>query len=408
VSLPLDRVNTLLGTALSAGDVTDLLTPLGFDVVGSSGLLAVTIPTNRPDIRPSHHGIADVIEEIARTYGYSRIPRRASAWSQPGRRNPRQSFRTSVRQVFLGLGASEAWTSSLVAPGEGALLGVAEPEIVVANPLTADESRLRRSLLPGLVRALGYNADRRQADLSLFEIGAIFIHPEASGSGRASRAGSAGGTTIDLPAEQELGVIVMAREGDDASTAVAAFSALSEALRLRDVRIRTQVQSSLLAGLHPTRTAGLVDASSDSLIGSLGEVDPALVAALAPGLSSQRVAALVLDLDVLSDPARCLRRSPVAEPVSRFPSADLDLAFSVPDAVAVDAVLDALRAGAGDLLESARLFDVYRGDGLNEGERSLAFSIRLCAQDRTLSDEEIGAVRESMIGSAAQCGASLR
>jgi phenylalanyl-tRNA synthetase beta chain len=409
LQVPLDRVETLLGVTQTSQEVAGLLQPLGFVVTERSpGELEVLVPTNRPDVRHSSHGVADVIEEIARTYGYSRLPRRASAWPQPGRHNERQRPRSIVRQVFVGFGASEAWTSSLVAPGEAALVGIVEPELVVANPLTAEESRLRRSLLPGLLRALGYNADRRQAELALFELGAIFIHPEVPRAGRSARAGAAGGQLVSLPSERELAVALLARPSDDARTAVAVARALGDALGMANLRMRAPQGETVLAGFHPTRSALMVDGRSGATLGAVGEVDPRLVQQLAPGLGGQRVAIVMVDLDQVDDPEKCTRRSPVATVVSRFPSADLDLAFVAADTMAVDALSDVLSEAGGSLLESLRLFDVYRGSGVDEGSRSLAFSVRLCAEDHTLSDEEISEVRSSMIEAAASLGALLR
>jgi phenylalanyl-tRNA synthetase beta chain len=410
IELPLARVESLLGVAIDGGEVARLLGPLGFVVDDLGGeTVRVHVPTSRPDVRSAPYGIADVIEEIARIYGYSRIPRRTLAWSAPGARNPKAQMRTSSRAALLGLGASEAWTSSLVGEGELAVLGIDEPEIAVANPLSSEESRLRRSLLPGLVRAVGYNADRRLEPLALFEIGQVFFHPSVPGHARTSRAGGGGEVSEALPDEREMAVALFARPSDDARTAVAALTAILDALDIDRVVLRaTTDESDALAGLHPTRRAVVLDATSGALLGSVGEVDPLLASRLAPGLGERRIAVVQLDLDALRDPTRTTRRSPVARPVSRFPSADLDLAFSVPDSIPVDEVLNALHSGGGELVERAALFDVYRGPGVAEGTRSLAFSIRLCAQDRTLSDEEIGATRASMIEAATALGAVLR
>ena len=410
LDVPLSRVNGLLGTQFQDADIAGLLEPLGFTVdVKDSDVLVVSVPTNRPDIRATHHGIADVIEEIARTYGYSRLPRRVLAWPQPGARNPRQSFRSQLRDVFIGNGSSEAWTSSLVGEGELEKLGLSESEITVSNPLTIDESRLRRSLIPGLVRSIGFNADRRQEDISLFEIGATFLHPDGEQAGRVARAGSLGSHDVHLPYEQECAVLLSAREDDDARSAVGIFHMVASALRLQDVRIRTAPSGTPeLAGLHPTRSALLRDQSTNEIVGALGEVDPSLVGELAPGAKEQRIAALVLFLDVLGDPHRCLRHDEIARTPSRFPSADLDFAFVVSDEIPSDAIEDALRLGAGDLLEDVHLFDVYRGTGVTEGARSLAYRVRLSSSTATLSDDDIGSARTSMISAAQSAGAILR
>ncbi len=406
LALSIERVNATLGTELDAVAIGSLLTPLGFDVVDEgAGSLTIGIPMNRPDIRRTHHGAADLIEEIARIYGYSRIPRRAMAWPAPGRPSDRQRLRAALRDVLCGLGASEAWTPSLVAPGDLALLGRDEPEIVVTNPLTHDESRLRRSLLPGLVRAIGYNVDRRQEDLALFEIGAVFVHPDVDREGRSARAGSAGGSEVLLPKEPEMAVAIFARASDDARTALGAAHAVADALGLVDLRLDA---SSPVPGLHPTRSAILVDRTTGARLGQVGEVDPGLVEVLASGAGERRLGYVELDLDVLADASRATRRDPAARPVSRFPSSDFDLAFVLADGVQADRLLDVVGEAAGDLLEDIRLFDVYRGPGLPEASRSLAVRVRLCAEDRTLSEDELGQARSAMIEAAGAINAALR
>jgi phenylalanyl-tRNA synthetase beta chain len=141
--------------------------------------------------------------------------------------------------------------------------------------------------------------------------------------------------------------------------------------------------------MHPTRTGTLtVDGNA---IGVVGEVDPGVVDEL--GIDG-RIAWLDLDLASLHNAPR---RSPIAKDVSRFPSSDIDLAFVVPDEVAAGDVLDTLRTSAGELLVNAELFDVYRGTGVPEGARSLAFTLRFCALDRTLTDAEVGERRAACI-----------
>ena len=408
VTVPIERVNALLGTDLDASEAVQLLSRVGFAAIDADGILAVAIPTNRPDIRDGDPGVADVTEEIARTAGYSTLPRRRPSWPQPGAPGDRQAFRAAVREVILGIGASEAWTSSLVAPGEIALLGLDEEEVVITNPLTVEESRLRRSLLPGLLRSVGRNLERRQEQVALFEIGSVFVHPSAGGPRRTTRAGALGGHEAEVPGEAERLHLLIAHDDADARTAVAVAQLLAEGLGLRRVIVGAQSGDDLLAGLHPTRAALLVDKATWCVVGAVGEVDPRLVEELAPGARDRRIASVEIDLDVLRDATKVLRRPLEAAPVSRFPSSDLDLAFVAPDAVGVEALLDAVAAGAGDLLEDIRLFDVYRGPGVEDGSRSLAFRCRLVADDRTLDDAELASVRQTMIDAAATVGAILR
>ena len=173
-----------------------------------------------------------------------------------------------------------------------------------------------------------------------------------------------------------------------------------------------------LAGLHPTRSALLVAhdiAGAEVALGTVGEIDHdvavtfGLVQAAGGGTAARRIGWLEVDLGVLFDETRVPRRVTVVGAVSRFPSSDIDLAFVVGDAHPADAVGATLRQAAGDLLESVRLFDVYRGTGIDEGSRSLAYRLRFCSAERTLTDEEVGALRGQCIEAVAtEYGAVLR
>jgi phenylalanyl-tRNA synthetase beta chain len=290
---------------------------------------------------------------------------------------------------------------------------------MVANPLDAEKPYLRRSLLPGLLGALAYNAGRRQPDLRLFEVGVVFSHP-GSGLARVVERSGAGGTErAELPGERELLSTVFAGEEDDARSAVAAWHVLADALRLSDVQMVPPGDGTPpLPGLHPTRSAHLMARAgtlSEVTIGSVGEVDPVVAARFDLTRTSggvtvpRRIGWLDVDLGVLLDETKVPRRVAVGGAVSRFPSSDIDLAFVVDDRHPAAAVGEALRAAGGDVLESVHLFDVYRGTGLDEGARSLAYRLRFCAPDRTLTDEEVGELRTRCIDAVTeQFGASLR
>lgn len=413
LGVPLSRVNRQLGTSFDGAEVAELIGPLGFgceeDAGGDGTTLAVTVPTNRPDVRPAPFGVDDVIEEVARSYGYARLPRRRPSWPDPGRLTRYQRERRRVRDVLAGAAADEAWTPSLVTEDHHRRLGLAGPAVEVANPLAADERFLRRSLLPGLLAALAYNADRRQGAIRLFEVGVVFSHPD-TGRGRAvARAGAGGARAATLPGERELLGAVFAAPGDDARHAVAAWHALADALRLDGVRLRTAepgAEPEELVGLHPTRSCLLRSAGGD-VLGAVGEVDPQVVAAF--GAGSGRVGWLGVDLGLVLDPDRVPRASELARPVSRYPSSDVDLALAVDDAVPADEVAEVLSRAGGELLESVTLFDVYRGPGVAGGRRSLAYRLRFCALDHTLTDAEVGELRTACIEAAvAGVGAELR
>ena len=352
-------------------------------------MVTVAVPTNRPDIRPAPFGIDDVIEEVARTFGYSKVPRRVPTWPQPGRLTARQRARREVKDVLRGLGASEGWTDTFVSAAAHDDVGLVGPAVRVTNPLDAEKPFLRRSLLPGLLGALAYNASRRQPDVRLFEVGVVFSHP---GSGRRAiveRSGAGGTERAELPGERELLSAVFAGEEDDARAAVAAWHVLADALRLSEVRlVRPNDGTPPLPGLHPTRSAHLMARAgtlNEVTIGSVGEIDPAVAARF--GLTRtaggatvpRRVGWLEVDLGILLDEEQVPRRRTIGGAVSRFPSSDIDLAFVVEDRHPADAVADALRTAGGELLESVHLFDVYRGTGIDDGARSLAYRLRFCA-----------------------------
>jgi phenylalanyl-tRNA synthetase beta chain len=421
VRVPVARVHSQIGVELSGERIAELIGPLGFTVLepGGDGVLEVMIPSNRPDVRPEPYGVDDVIEEIARTFGYSNVPRQTPTWPQPGGLTALQRKRRVAKDVLCGLGASEGWTDTFVSAGQHAEVGLTGKAVRVSNPLDAEKPYLRRSLLPGLLGALAYNAARRQGDVRLFEVGVVFSHPGAGLPRVVERAGAGGAERAELPGERELLSAVFAREDDDARQAVVSWHVLADAFRLDLVRLLAPGAGlPRLPGLHPTRSAHLVVTASRSeplVIGAVGEIDPAVASAF--GLTRsvggstvpRRIGWLEVDLGLLFDEERVPRRITVGGAVSRFPSSDIDLALVVEDSRPADAVAQGLREAGGDLLESVTLFDVYRGTGISEGARSLAYRLRFCAQDRTLTDEEVGALRARCIGAVEkEFGAVLR
>jgi phenylalanyl-tRNA synthetase beta chain len=394
------RVNGLLGTGFSADAIAALLRPLGMTATPTGGdddPVAVVVPTFRPDIRPEPMGEADLAEEVARTYGYSRLPRRHPAWPQPGRLTDRQRERRRLKEVLCGLGASEAWTPAFVTEADQLAAGWAPPYVEITNPLVEAERFLRSSLVPGLLRALLHNAERRQGDIRLFEVGSVFHRLEVP-----TGAGPDAGQT------ERLGT-VFAGEGDDAWSAVAAWRTVADALGLADWELEqgphhdpaTRVLHEYRSGtLLSGGLSGRADDGRRAVLGVVGELDPAVIEAY--GLVGadgrpHRVGWLDLDLDVLLDHDRTARRPLESLPVSRFPSSDIDLAFVVPDEVPADRVEATLTEAGDELLESVQLFDVYRGGSLGDGVRSLAYRLRFCALDRTLTDGEIGGLRAACI-----------
>ena len=418
LDVPVARVQRQIGVALTPEEIAGLIEPIGFacgldKVEGGSGYLQVTVPTNRPDVRTAPFGIDDVIEEVARTYGYANVPRRTPAWPQPGHLTSLQRSRRTLKDVLCGLGASEGWTNTFVSEEAHRRVGLEGPAVRVSNPLTNDEPFLRRSLMPGLLAALGYNAGRRQGAIRLYEVGVVFSHPDEGHPRVVERSGAGGTQKTLLPGERELASVVFALDDDDARTAVGAWHVVAEAFGLAGVRLvaaGADGESPMLPGLHPTRSARLVavGAQGTVTIGAVGEIDPGvaqtwgLTQPTSAGTAPRRIGWLEVDLGLLFDETVVARRSMLAAAVSRFPSSDVDLALVVDDKFPADAVAQTLAGAAGELLESVTLFDVYRGAGIPEGARSLAFRLRFCSADHTLTDEEVGSLRTRCIEAAVE------
>jgi len=364
VAVRTGRVNAILGTELSPAEVSAYLQPIGFRCTPTGeGDFLVDIPSWRPDCERE----IDVIEEVARHHGYTEIARTMPAITRVGGLTPYQRDRRRVREALVGTGLSEAWATSFLAPDDLVRAGLGPEAVEIENPLASEESILRPSLLPGLLRAVAANAGHRRPDVTLFEIGHVFL-PPAEGE--------------QLPVEPEHLAVALGQR--DATAAVRVWHILVEALRVVDCTL----QAAAPPGLHPTRSARML--VSGRPVGAIGEVDPQVLAA--HGVEG-RVGWFEVNLgDVLGSP----RRPAIYRPVSRFPSADIDLAFVVDEPVPAAEVERTLAAAAGDLLERIELFDVFRSPQL-EGARSLAWRLRFSSLDHTLGEEELTDLRRRCI-----------
>ena len=216
--------------------------------------LLVTVPTNRPDVRTAPFGIDDVIEEVARTFGYSNVPRHTPTWPQPGGLTACKRSRRRVKDVLCGIGASEGWTDSFVSRGRRTdASGSTGPAVRVSNPLDAEEPYLRRSLMPGLLGALAYNAGRRQGRSGSTKWEPSSRIPTRGAPRLVERSGADGSQSAELPGEREMLGAVFAPDGDDARTAVVAWHVLAEAVRATGVHVVPPHEGAPLPGpaSHP-------------------------------------------------------------------------------------------------------------------------------------------------------------
>lgn len=373
IALRPSRVGHILGTAFSAERVTELLEPIGFRCTAVDGVVSVEVPSWRPDCTLE----IDLIEEVARRHGYAALGKTVPKSTVPGGLSPVQQRRRRLRQVLLGLGASEAMPHPFLTEGDLARAGLSGDAVRLVNPLVVGDDVLRTSLRPGLLKAIEFNESHRRTGVALFEIGHVYPPSET-----------------ELPAEYEALTVVIA--GAEAPAAMDLWRELAAAMGW-GARVD---QGTVPGGLHPTRSATL--SLGKDVVGAVGEVHPDVLDAYGV---TERVAVLELHLGVLlaNEP-----KVPQWKATSRFPSSDIDLAFSVPDSVTAEKVDKAIRQGAGGTLVDLALFDVYRGVGVADGQRSLAYRLRLQATDRTLTDGDVAQLRDKVIAAVGKLGAALR
>jgi phenylalanyl-tRNA synthetase beta chain len=398
-------VERSLGVEISGDEIHRLLEGLNFRVEDRDDTIVVTPPSARLDVRAGTFGRADVIEEIARLHSYRRLPRRMPSWPEPGAFSERQILRRRLRGVIVDLGGTEVWTPSLISDAQFDFVHPNESRVRVTNPLATDESVLRATLVTGIVQALGKNVERGKGEVILTELGTVFVHPDATDEPRITKGGDGGGLILNLPRENERVSVLLARAEDSAITAVAMWSVISQRLGLSDVVVRSNEDP--VRFMHPTRAGLLVDRVTGTVFGSIGELDQEYLDGVASNLVGRRIGVLDVDLDLLAEHTRVLRRSDFVGVPSRYPSALFDLAFITPVAVHAQDLAFALRS-ASELIEDVRLFDVYVGAGLPSNTRSLAYAVRVSSAERTLSESDVAALRDELIATGGRFGAQLR
>ena len=413
IDLPSTEPGAVAGMVIPRETVVDLLERIGCLVEGAHDL-RVTPPSWRPDLTDP----IDLVEEVIRLHGYDQLPSTLPA-APLGRGLTRaQRLRRRVGTVLASRGLVEVLSYPFVGAAEldALLLPADDPRRVaprLANPLSEEQPYLRATLLPGLIAAARRNAGRGMGDLALFEIGAVFLG-EVAGEAplrlpvhrRPSDEEWAGLNDL-LPDQPAHAAALFAGhrepQGWWGPARAAGWAEAIEAARIvaQACGVELEVAAGADAPFHPGRVARL--SVGGVTVGAAGELHPRVVEA--SGLP-ERSAAMWLDLDAVIAAAPEVRPAPS---VGTRPVAKEDLALVVDRAVPAEAVRQAIIVGAGDLLESVRLFDVYEGPQVGEGMKSLAFALRFRAPDRTLSAEETAAARQAAVAeAAARCGARLR
>jgi phenylalanyl-tRNA synthetase beta chain len=406
VALRPARVARLLGTEVPPGEIRAILERLGFGVAGGDGngdggALSVTVPPWRwSDV----YREADLVEEVGRVYGLARMPVTLPARRRAvGRLTGAQRLRRRLEDALRDRGLAEAVSYSFTSPATLERLRLEDLEpIRIANPLSEEQSVLRPLLLPGLLDAARHNAARGRPGARLFESAHIYPGPLAAPPGGAGDVSPRG--AVPAPEPHRLAVLLTgaAPAGWRTPAAPADFYAAKGLLEavLDAAGVPARFEPGERPFLHPGRSASVVTLDGREL-GFAGEVHPAVLAEW----DLDAGAAFEVDADLLAE----LAPEAVAyQDVTSFPAVLQDIAVVVPEEVPSAEVEGAVRAGGGDLLAELRLFDVYRGEQVGEGEKSLALRLAFRAPDRTLADEDVAAVRVAIEERLAAIGGRLR
>lgn len=415
IEMPANMPEDVAGMDIPAIMVIRILQIVGCTFADETAdVLQVTPPSWRPDLTDP----ADLVEEVLRLIGYDALPSTLPTAPLGRGLTAHQRMRRRIGIALAARGFTEVLSYPFVGDSEfdQILLPLSDarrnaPRL--ANPLSEEQPFMRTTLLPGLLNATRRNAGRGNTDLALFELGRVFLGSVSTESGVRpgvhARPSDEHWSELNnlLPQQPEhlAGILTGAWEVQgwwgtgrqvDWSDALGAVRVIAEIVGA-DITVSAQAD----AMFHPGRCAGI--SIGDQLIGYAGELHPRVIEAAGV---PERACAFEVNLDALMAAATDVRRAPE---VGTQPVAKEDLALVVDRSVSAAELEHALRAGAGELLESVRLFDVYEGPQVPEGKKSLAFALRFRAPDRTLSSEETAEARAGALASAEQaCGAILR
>lgn len=394
ISLRPARATYVLGVDIAKEEASQILTGLQFKVQDSGEDLLVTVPTHRVDVNLE----IDLIEEIARMHGYNRVPDTLPYGpSTQGLKTKEQSFTAGLRDLLAESGLYEVVTysfthprvfSQMNLPGDSPL----RDTVKIQNPLSEEHSVMRTIMLPGLLEILARNYNRRVQNGAVFEIGRVFYPggegclPEERPVLSAAAMGRAAGSWNTAPREMDFYYLKGVLES--------LFSRLGTA----PVSFRPETAD---PSFHPGRTAFLE--AEGVKLGVIGELHPEVLEHFE---LPERVVAFEIDLSRLL----AVSGRPVAyTPLPRFPGIERDIAIIIKQETPAAEIFDTIQNAGGDLLRSISLFDIYRGEQVPKGFQSMAFALKFLADDRTLTDAEVGERTEAISKALARrFGAELR
>jgi phenylalanyl-tRNA synthetase beta chain len=398
IDFPQRELARLTGLQLPLGDVRRVLEKLGFFVSGQGERVKVAVPSWRPDV----HGKADLVEEIVRVIGVDRVPAVPFPRGEQARKPVLTTLQNRTRKAKRALaarGMTEAVTWSFISKREAELFGGGRRELALANPIASELSDMRPSLLPGLVAAAQRNADRGFAHVALFEVGQVFRgdRPEdqltaAAGLRRAlAKPGGAG------------------RHWSYVAKSVDAFDAKADALAvLGDLGTPVkalQILPGAPAWFHPGRS-GTIQLGPKTVIGHFGELHPRVLAELK---ADGPLAAFEILLEAVPEPRVKATRARPAPEFPPFQPIERDFAFVVDARTQAADIVRAAQNADRRLIAGVTVFDVYTGQGIEAGKKSIAITVTIQPREKTLTDEEIGALGQRIVAEVVKrTGGTLR
>ncbi len=398
IDFPLTELKRLAGVSIALPEVKRVLGRLGFFAAGTGKSLKVAPPSWRPDIE----GKADIVEELVRIIGVDSVPATPFPRGEFARKPVLTTIQVRSRKAkraAAARGLVEAVTWSFISKAQATLFGGGKPELALANPIAADLSDMRPSLIPGLVAAAQRNADRGFPDVALFEVGQVFY-----GDRPEDQFTAAAGIRRGLAKPEGAGRHWTARE-----TAVDAFDVKGDALAvLAAAGAPAQAMQVVPGGpgwLHPGRS-GTIQIGPQNVLGYFGELHPRTLEALG---AEGPVAAFEVILERIPEArAKATRTKPMLE-LSPFQPVRRDFAFVVERNVRAGDLVRAAQGADRKLITGVTVFDVYEGEGIAPGKKSIAIAVTIQPREKTMTDEEIDALAAKIVAEVSKrTGGTLR
>jgi len=391
IDFPLNELQRLAGIKLPFADVRRVLEKLGFFAAGQNERVKVAVPSWRPDV----HGRADIVEELVRIVGVDQVPATPFPRGDHARKpvlTPIQNRTCKAKRALAARGLVEAVTWSFVSRREAELFGGGSPALALANPIAAELSDMRPSLIPGLATAAQRNADRGSADVALFEVGQIF-----KGDRPEDQLTAATGLRRALAKPDGIG-----RHWSNAAKPVDAFDAKADAFAVLAAAgapmQALQVAPGGPAWFHPGRS-GTIQIGPQNVLGTFGELHPRVLEVLK---AEGPLVAFEVILEKIPEPkAKPTRAKPLLE-LSPFQPVERDFAFVVDSGVKAGDVVRAAQNADRKLIVNVVVFDVYEGKGIDPGKKSIAIAVTMQPRDKTLTDGEIDALAGKIVAEVAK------